>query len=294
MHQRTRLRRLALALAVPVAAIGGIALTARTASSSPTTVVKAQPSDPGQQDNGQNQPGQQDNRQYQPGQQDNRQNQPGQQDNRQYQPGQQDNRQYQPGQQGNRQNEPSFGPPQRRGEPGATPSESAPETEPTTAPPTAPPTEPSTATPTWTRPPRPTWTTVSPPAAPATPLVNCATKTVPTPATVRIAPVAGKEALVDADGCALYVNTQDTPTLSACDLTCQATWLPLIGPALAGAGVDQINLGTFTRADGTVQATYFGHQLYYYSKDTAPHQASGHGLNGTWYLIDVAGTPITT
>ncbi|MDT5026666.1 MAG: hypothetical protein QOE61_3092, partial [Micromonosporaceae bacterium] len=119
-------------------------------------------------------------------------------------------------------------------------------------------------------------------------------KTVPTPATVRIAPVGGREALVDADGCALYVNTQDTPTLSACDLTCQATWLPLIGPAAAGAGVDQTNLGTFTRADGTVQATYFGHPLYYYSKDTAPHQASGQGLNGTWYLIDVAGTPITT
>ena len=45
MHQRTKLRRLALACAVPVAAIGGIALTAHAASSSPTAVIQAQPSD---------------------------------------------------------------------------------------------------------------------------------------------------------------------------------------------------------------------------------------------------------
>ena len=99
--------------------------------------------------------------------------------------------------------------------------------------------------------------------------------------------------MVDAAGCALYVNTQDSAQASACDTTCQGTWIPVPGPAQAGEGVDQANLGTFTRADGTVQATYFGHQLYRFSRDNAPGQANGQGVDGRFFLVDKAGNPIT-
>jgi predicted lipoprotein with Yx(FWY)xxD motif len=116
---------------------------------------------------------------------------------------------------------------------------------------------------------------------------------VPTPVTVKIGNVGGRQALVDADGCALYVNSRDTATVSAVDQQTQAIFPPAQGPARAGSGVSQANLGTFTRTDGTIQVTFFGHQLYYYSLDTQPGQANGQGLNQTWFLIDAAGTTIT-
>jgi predicted lipoprotein with Yx(FWY)xxD motif len=111
--------------------------------------------------------------------------------------------------------------------------------------------------------------------------------------TVKIAQVAGREALVDADGCALYVNTQDTPQISACDQACRAAFPPTPGPAQAGPGVAQSNLGTFTRANGAIQATFFGHQLYYDAHDTQPGQAKGQGVNRAWFLIDRNGTTLT-
>jgi predicted lipoprotein with Yx(FWY)xxD motif len=124
--------------------------------------------------------------------------------------------------------------------------------------------------------------------------VNCVRHIVPTPVTVKIGQVGGREALVDADGCALYVNTQDRPQVSACDQQCRAAFPPAPGPAQAGAGVNQSNLGTFTRPDGTIQATFFGHQLYYDAQDTQPGQANGQGLNQTWFLIDRNATTLTS
>jgi predicted lipoprotein with Yx(FWY)xxD motif len=124
--------------------------------------------------------------------------------------------------------------------------------------------------------------------------VNCTKSAAPTPVTVKIGQAGGKEALVDADGCALYVNTQDTADTSACDAQCTTTWPPLMGPATAGEGVTQDNLGVFSRTDGAQQATYFGHQLYYNTGDTAPGQATGQAMAQTWYLIDKDGNPITS
>jgi predicted lipoprotein with Yx(FWY)xxD motif len=63
------------------------------------------------------------------------------------------------------------------------------------------------------------------------------------------------------------------------------------GPATAGSGVTG-KLGTITRSDGSVQATYNGHPLYTYTADTAPGQANGNGLNvngGVWHVVTASG-----
>jgi predicted lipoprotein with Yx(FWY)xxD motif len=123
--------------------------------------------------------------------------------------------------------------------------------------------------------------------------VNCVRNHASTSVTVKIAHVSGKDVLVDADGCALYVNTKDTARASTCTAACQATWIPVRGPAQAGIGANQTNLGTFTRADGKVQATFVGQQLYYFARDTRPGQASGLGADSRFFLIDQNGKPLT-
>jgi predicted lipoprotein with Yx(FWY)xxD motif len=58
-------------------------------------------------------------------------------------------------------------------------------------------------------------------------------------------------------------------------------------------------VGTITRTDGAIQATYNGHPLYTYVADTAPGQAKGNGLNvsgGIWHEVTASGTaaPVST
>jgi len=123
---------------------------------------------------------------------------------------------------------------------------------------------------------------------------NCTGATATPPSTVQVGTVGGKQALVDAAGCALYLNNQDNATSSACDATCLQTWTVVVGPGQTGTGADQAKLGTFTRDDGKVQVTYNSHQLYYFRGDTAPGQTNGQGLNQLWYLVDPAGNAITS
>jgi predicted lipoprotein with Yx(FWY)xxD motif len=98
--------------------------------------------------------------------------------------------------------------------------------------------------------------------------------------------------LVDGNGCALYINAQDTTSSTACDTTCEQTWRPVVAPVQAGSGVTAANLGSWQRPSGTNQATYFGHQLYRFTGDTAPGQANGQGQNQTWWLIGADGEPV--
>jgi predicted lipoprotein with Yx(FWY)xxD motif len=48
---------------------------------------------------------------------------------------------------------------------------------------------------------------------------------------------------------------------------------------VAGTGVTG-SLGTFTRADGTIQVTYNGLPLYYWVSDTKAGDTTGQGING--------------
>jgi predicted lipoprotein with Yx(FWY)xxD motif len=102
--------------------------------------------------------------------------------------------------------------------------------------------------------------------------------------------------LTDAKGHTLYWFAIDTPTTSKCSGTCATYWPPVIGKPTAAAGASLPHaLGSITRSDGTVQATYNGHPLYTYAADTAPGMVGGNGLNvsgGLWWAMTPSGAKL--
>lgn len=105
--------------------------------------------------------------------------------------------------------------------------------------------------------------------------------------------------LTDPTGMTLYVFTKDLPGTTNCYGQCAVNWPPLVlregellnaPPGLGGT------LGTTTRKDGSRQVTLNGAPLYYWVKDKAPGEATGHKVNGVWFvaepglLLDTAGT----
>lgn len=104
--------------------------------------------------------------------------------------------------------------------------------------------------------------------------------------------------LTGANGMTLYVFTRDTAGVSNCYDTCATNWPPLLlkeGRQLtASAGLDG-QLGTVTRKDGAVQVTYNGMPLYYWLRDKAAGDTTGHKVNNVWFvaqhglLLDLAG-----
>jgi predicted lipoprotein with Yx(FWY)xxD motif len=97
-----------------------------------------------------------------------------------------------------------------------------------------------------------------------------------------------------ADGKTVYRFDMDTanPAKSNCDGQCAALWPPVIAGASSTTvqGIDQSLLGTVTRADGAKQVTLAGWPLYEYAQDTAPGQANGQGVQGTWFAATPEGT----
>ncbi len=110
-------------------------------------------------------------------------------------------------------------------------------------------------------------------------------------ASLTVRTIGSQQVVTNSAGMTLYWFVPDTKTASKCTGSCATYWPPLKGPATAGSGVTG-TLGTITRSDGTMQATYDGHPLYTYAADTAPGQAKGNGLNvsgGLWYEMTVSG-----
>jgi predicted lipoprotein with Yx(FWY)xxD motif len=101
------------------------------------------------------------------------------------------------------------------------------------------------------------------------------------------------QALTDQDGKTLYLFTNDSkdPSKSTCDGECAAKWppMPATSADLAVTGVDPALVGRVTRADGTEQVTVGGWPVYTFAKDTEPGQTNGHGVGGTWFVIEAAG-----
>jgi len=53
---------------------------------------------------------------------------------------------------------------------------------------------------------------------------------------------------------------------------------------------DGTNLGTFkVRGNGQIQVTYKKMPLYTYAGDSAPGQANGQGVGGTWFVLPTSG-----
>lgn len=98
--------------------------------------------------------------------------------------------------------------------------------------------------------------------------------------------------LTATNGMTLYKYTKDTPNSgsSTCTGQCAAIWPPytvsdasmVTGMSLAGATG---TFGTITRADGSIQVTYNGSPLYFYSKDVNPGDVNGQGVGGIWFVM---------
>jgi predicted lipoprotein with Yx(FWY)xxD motif len=101
--------------------------------------------------------------------------------------------------------------------------------------------------------------------------------------------------LTDGAGKALYLFTSDSSTKSSCTGQCLSYWPIFGGKVKAGSGVQASKLGSIT-TDGTKQATYAGHPLYYYAGDQKAGDITGQGLQdfgATWWLVTPSGQAIT-
>jgi predicted lipoprotein with Yx(FWY)xxD motif len=111
---------------------------------------------------------------------------------------------------------------------------------------------------------------------------------------LKTAKIGGATVLTNVKGFAVYSFAADTMTKSDCTGACAAAWPPVKGPATAGAGLTG-KLGTIKRPDGSTQATYNGHPLYTFIKDTGPGTDKGNGVNafgGPWHALTVSGSAV--
>jgi predicted lipoprotein with Yx(FWY)xxD motif len=103
--------------------------------------------------------------------------------------------------------------------------------------------------------------------------------------------------LTNRQGRAMYLWVADPKGASVCTGTCAKFWPPVTGTPTAAGGVKQSGLGTLTRADGTTQATYHGHALYYFLEDKKAGSAVGQGsdaFDAKWWVVSTAGEAVTT
>lgn len=96
-----------------------------------------------------------------------------------------------------------------------------------------------------------------------------------------------------------YLFQRDTGPASTCSGACAQAWPPVTSAAApkAGGAATMSTLGTTKRAEGTLQVTYAGHPLYFYSGDESAGQTNGQGLSAygaKWYVVAPAGTAITS
>ena len=92
--------------------------------------------------------------------------------------------------------------------------------------------------------------------------------------------------LTDGSGRSLYffVNDKDTVT-SACNGGCAALWPAFYADSLTiGTGLNPNDFDKITRSDSSLQITYKGWPLYYYSGDTSPGDVNGEGFKGIWFV----------
>ena len=96
----------------------------------------------------------------------------------------------------------------------------------------------------------------------------------------------GTKLVAGSNGMTVYTFTKDVKDSgkSNCSGGCATTWpaLTVTGTPTAGTGVTG-TLATITRDDGSVQVTYNGLPLYFFSGDTAP--GDGKGVYTNWEAV---------
>ncbi len=92
--------------------------------------------------------------------------------------------------------------------------------------------------------------------------------------------------LVDSQGRTLYAFKSDKNGKSTCSGECAKMWPPflMLSNGVVANGI-MGELGTFERADKTLQVTYMGRPLYLYAKDLKPGDTLGHGVNKLWEVV---------
>lgn len=88
--------------------------------------------------------------------------------------------------------------------------------------------------------------------------------------------------LVASNGMTLYTFDKDTKGVSNCSGTCASTW-PSYTTTSQPSSMPQ-NLAVITRSDGSMQYTWKGMPLYYFSGDSKPGDMNGDGVNGVWHV----------
>jgi predicted lipoprotein with Yx(FWY)xxD motif len=116
----------------------------------------------------------------------------------------------------------------------------------------------------------------------------------PTAAAVTVRSSSFGQILFDHRGFVLYGFTKDPRGRSVCSGACAAAWPPFIvgGKPAAGKGAKAGLLGTTSRADGKLQATYAGKPLYYYIGDRKPGEILCQNVRefgGTWLVLRSTG-----
>lgn len=95
----------------------------------------------------------------------------------------------------------------------------------------------------------------------------------------------------------LYLFASDRGKASTCYGACAAAWPPYTVKRApkAGAGVSSRLLGTTGRRDGSLQVTYAGHPLYYFTGDHAPGQITCQNVSnfgGLWLVVNPSGNAV--
>lgn len=103
--------------------------------------------------------------------------------------------------------------------------------------------------------------------------------------------------LFDGGGRTLYLFKHDKGSRSTCSGACAKAWPPFLTTKApkAGTGARASLLGTTKRADGTLQVTYAGHPLYYFSGDTKPGQIKCENVvnfGGLWLVVSPGGAAV--
>ncbi len=99
--------------------------------------------------------------------------------------------------------------------------------------------------------------------------------------------------LTGPDGMTLYTFAKDEPGTLGCTGGCAVNWPPLLvqDELVVPEGLPG-QLGTITREPDeesetqvqVEQLTYNGQPLYYWSRDEAPGDATGHGIGDLWFV----------
>jgi predicted lipoprotein with Yx(FWY)xxD motif len=102
--------------------------------------------------------------------------------------------------------------------------------------------------------------------------------------------------LYDEHHLVLYVFSADHRSASTCYRACASAWPPMLTKGTPRVtGLNAGLLGTTKRKNGSLQVTYGGHPLYYWSGDKAGtimcQHVQLHG--GDWYVVNANGTANT-